>query len=435
MNDNLIIFLLEVNLTLVVLFTAYKIFFERDRNFRVRRTYLLGSMGLSLLIPLIPEMVMSPVNQWTASAFQLEEVTIIPSGEVTGTGPAFSIQSILVLIYVVIFGLGLAKLVFQLVSILMAALKSEKFHWNGVEIHASKSLHASSFFGYIFMDPRYLKSVDTEHILQHEQIHQQQYHSLDRILAEVFVMLNWFNPVAWMIRSSVIENLEYLADSAVIRRGTDPFHYQLSILNQYIGSASITNTFSSQIKNRIIMLNKNYRTGSRWKIAMLLPMALLAMIIVSCTEVDTPEETGQKKAAESEEIIYTEVDEMPTFNGEGPMEFRKFIARNVKYPKEAAENGVSGKVFVSFIVGSDGRIEIPDPSEMPPDLEGKEMGVVVVSYRPHDNGGKEPNEEYVELLKKEAVRVISSSPAWEPGKVNGTPVSVMFTFPINFVLQ
>lgn len=168
---------------------------------------------------------------------------------------------------------------------------------------------------------------------------------------------------------------------------------------------------------------------------MLLPLALLAMIIVSCTKGETPEETGQKKAAESEEIIYTEVDEMPTFNGEGPMEFRKFIARNVKYPKEAAENGVSGKVFVSFIVRSDGRIEIPDPSEMPPDLEGKEMGVVVVSYRPHDNGGEEPNEEYVELLKKEAVRVVASSPAWEPGKVNGTPVSVMFTFPINFVLQ
>ena len=104
---------------------------------------------------------------------------------------------------------------------------------------------------------------------------------MDRILAEFFVMINWFNPVAWLFRKSVIQNLEYLADSAVMRKGTDPLKYQLSILNQYIGSASISNQFSSQIKNRINMLNKNYKLGSRWKLALLLPITAIALLYLS----------------------------------------------------------------------------------------------------------------------------------------------------------
>jgi periplasmic protein TonB len=109
---------------------------------------------------------------------------------------------------------------------------------------------------------------------------------------------------------------------------------------------------------------------------------------------------------EEEEIFYI-VEDMPTFNGGDPaIEFRKYIASNLNYPEIAAENGISGRVIVQFAVNAQGRVV---------------DAVVVRSVDP--------------ALDREAVRVVMSSPAWTPGRQRGKAVKVLFTFPINFVLQ
>jgi len=109
---------------------------------------------------------------------------------------------------------------------------------------------------------------------------------------------------------------------------------------------------------------------------------------------------------EEEEIFYI-VEDMPTFNGGDPaIEFRKYIASNLNYPEIAAENGISGRVIVQFAVSAQGRVV---------------DAVVVRSVDP--------------ALDREAVRVVMSSPVWTPGRQRGKAVKVLFTFPINFVLQ
>ena len=109
---------------------------------------------------------------------------------------------------------------------------------------------------------------------------------------------------------------------------------------------------------------------------------------------------------EEEEIFYI-VEDMPTFNGGDPaLEFRKYIAANLDYPEIAAENGISGRVIVQFAVNAQGRLV---------------DAVVVRSVDP--------------ALDREAVRVVMASPAWTPGRQRGKAVKVLFTFPINFVLQ
>ncbi|HDR67638.1 MAG TPA: energy transducer TonB [Bacteroidaceae bacterium] len=109
---------------------------------------------------------------------------------------------------------------------------------------------------------------------------------------------------------------------------------------------------------------------------------------------------------EEEEVFYI-VEDMPTFNGGDPAtEFRKYIAQNLRYPEIAAENGISGRVIVQFAVNRTGQVV---------------DAVVVRSVDP--------------ALDKEAIRVVMASPKWEPGKQRGKPVKVLFTFPINFVLQ
>lgn len=108
-----------------------------------------------------------------------------------------------------------------------------------------------------------------------------------------------------------------------------------------------------------------------------------------------------------EEQIFYIVEDMPTFNGGEPaIEFRKYIANNLDYPEIAAENGISGRVIVQFAVNNVGKV-----------VDAK----VVRSVDP--------------ALDKEAIRVVMRSPKWAPGKQRGKPVKVLFTFPINFVLQ
>jgi len=437
--SKLFIYLVEINISLMILFVAYKLFFEKDSNFIIRRIYLLGVVMLPLLLPLMPDSMRMPVGQMAPISISLEGVTIFGAGTATESVSSISFTSVLLLIYLVILAFGVCKVLMQLARITHAIIHSKRFEAEGVKLLASKTLHASSFFGYIFIDPEAAEEDSFSHILEHENIHRREWHSVDRILVEIFVMINWFNPVAWMFRRSVIENLEYLADSAVLRRGTDPTKYQLSILNQYIGRASISNQFSSQIKNRINMLNKNYKLGSKWKLSLLLPLSVIAFFIVSCTDkdasIETLEPAEEVAAPAPEEQVFYVVEEMPTFNGEEAKEFRKYIAINLKYPTEAREAGATGRIIIKFIVNTEGKVVVPDQKTLA-EIEGKPIDeVVVAAYRKIGDDTMEPDEKYIEMFKNEVIRVVSSSPAWEPGKQRGKAVKVQFTFPVNFVMQ
>lgn len=124
------------------------------------------------------------------------------------------------------------------------------------------------------------------------------------------------------------------------------------------------------------------------------------------TEYDFTSMMNDDEEIDEDEVFYI-VEDMPTFNGGDPAtEFRKFIGQNLRYPEIAAENGISGRVIVQFAVNKYGILV---------------DGVVVRSVDP--------------ALDKEAIRVVMSSPKWTPGKQRGKAVKVLFTFPINFVLQ
>ena len=103
--------------------------------------------------------------------------------------------------------------------------------------------------------------------------------------------------------------------------------------------------------------------------------------------------------------VYKLVDQMPEFPG-GEAAMRRWIAEHLRYPKSAQSKGITGIVYITFIV----------------DTEGKVTKVAVES-------GADPS------LDKEALRVVNNLPAWTPGKLAGNLVSVMFTIPISFELQ
>ena len=107
-----------------------------------------------------------------------------------------------------------------------------------------------------------------------------------------------------------------------------------------------------------------------------------------------------------EEEIFIIVEHMPSFQGGDLNQFRNFIQKNLSYPEIAAENGIQGRVFVSFVVEPDGSVS----------------NVKVLR-------GVDP------AIDKEAIRAIKNSPKWSPGQQRGKPVRVSFNMPIVFVLQ
>ena len=117
------------------------------------------------------------------------------------------------------------------------------------------------------------------------------------------------------------------------------------------------------------------------------------------------EEVEVVEEESNEPDFFTIVEDMPAFPG-GDAALLKYIAENVEYPPIAKENGITGVVYVSYIVGKDGKV--------------KDVKVV---------RGADP------CLDKEAARVVKGLKGYKPGKQRGKPVPVEFTIPIRFVLN
>ena len=119
--------------------------------------------------------------------------------------------------------------------------------------------------------------------------------------------------------------------------------------------------------------------------------------------IDKPSYTGEN--AQPGNKVFDVVEQMPSFPG-GKDALNQFLSSNIKYPVEAEEKGIQGRVICTFIVERDGSISDAKPA---------------ISVDP--------------LLDKEALRVISSMPKWNPGKQRGSAVRVKYILPITFRLS
>jgi len=120
---------------------------------------------------------------------------------------------------------------------------------------------------------------------------------------------------------------------------------------------------------------------------------------------DYKEEVVEEEV-EEEAIPFQLVEEKPSFNGGDANEFSKWVNQHLEYPEIAKENGVQGRVTLQFTVNPDGRVSN------------------VKVLRGVDSS-----------LDKEAVRVVSMSPKWKPGKQRDRAVKVTYTFPVIFQLR
>jgi len=261
-------------------------------------------------------------------------------------------------------------------------------------------------------------------ILGHELQHVQNRHSLDILLMTAVAAVHWFNPLVWIARAELKLLHEYEADEGLIRKGIDATSYQLLLVRKAVGEQrfSLANGFNhAKLKQRITMMHKK-QTPARVRFAYVAVLPILAATMFVCNPararivssdnatlaeapVNEPVTINQNPPA-GDSVPFASIEQKPTFNGGDAVEFSKWVAENLKYPKEAYEDGIQGRVMVAFKVCEDGEV--------------RDVKVI-----------RGVNE----LLDAEAVRVVSASPKWEPGYQDGKPVNVTYSFPVVFKLR
>jgi len=213
-----------------------------------------------------------------------------------------------------------------------------------------------------------------------------------------------------------------------MREGYNRLSYQQLLFERTLGVSAIglVNNFNySLLKNRIKMMTKNKSgANARMKYLFSIPMILL-ICVFTLTDID--------RASAQDDRVYDQVEVMPEYPG-GMQEVRMYIAQHLEYPEIAAEQEVSGKIFVQFTVYEDGSVQdvIIMSTRIQTEVNNE---IVFVEYLTDAEKDASVQKEGILALEKEAVRVVSSIPDFTSGKQDGKPVKVRFTFPIVFSLE
>lgn len=435
-------YLLKSALSITILYLVFELLFKNRVSFIFNRVLLLSIVFFGLLIPMFSYNINSLINFNSPylSTFvnneglitvNLQEIVIKSETQNSFLGiPIYVIIGRIYLFVSLILGLWFIS---KIVRILLLVSKSETKQVGDFKFILLKDSYPTfSFFNLVFINRKlYDNQAESQKIIEHESVHSLQKHTLDILLSEVLIILQWFNPIAYLIRKSIKENHEFLADKGILKSEYGIPEYKLLLLRNStnIRTGSITHNFSySLIKKRFKMMEKK---DSKIKFIlgmMILPIAFsLAFFACSSpeselvTELNT-EQNLKEKGVDIKEVkpgekietdgqmdestqVFTVVEEMPVYQG-GINELYKFLGNNIKYPEQAKTDNIQGKVYVNFVIEEDGK-------------------VTNVKVLRGIGGG----------CDKEAIRVVSIMPNWTPGKQRGKNVRVSYNLPIKFALK
>ena len=392
-----VIYILEVIACSGVLAALYSLIIERKVDFLFARLFLIFSVLLSAVIPMIN------IPVWEAALVpQLTEVTV---GEVSTevvqssvTSFDFNFMALIWAVYGVGVALCMGSIVLQMVNILNIRRVGQMTTFDGVNIVRSQQNIASfSLFKTIYIGNN-TADTDLPTIVAHERSHIAHKHSVERVVMEIFKALLWWNPFVWIASRRLVEAHEFEADNDVIGSGCDANLYVATLLKHLFGySPEIANGLHNSLtKKRLKMILKGNsgRYALLRKVAVIPVLGVLFALFSLTTKVAVAQDVQQSKV----EVEVTEINDY--------QDFYRWVVMNVQYPSAAREQSLSGSVIASLTIDTDGNV--------------KDVKIV-----------KSDNE----LFSKEVSRVLAKAPAWRPFVKDGKRVEVKYMLPVNFVLD
>lgn len=290
---------------LCMLYVPYTLLLHRDSFFRQNRLVLLGILLLSLVLPLcnVPWLSMDRQPVMHAAQVQMVEIGIPVQMVVPAEAEAaverkasFPLFALLTAIYMT----GVcAVLLFRLwqMGCLHMALRRGCL-WRQTEDGITVRCHAGRVAPYSWMRNIVISEQDYNEsgreIVLHETGHIRNGHSWDILLLTLVQMLQWWNPLAYMLGVSLRDLHEYEADDYVLRRGVSARAYQILLIKKAVGYGSYTfaNNFNHSLtKKRITMMRRSKSNPwMRSKALYVIPVAALALSAFATPEIVSPAE-------------------------------------------------------------------------------------------------------------------------------------------------
>ena len=434
------VYMIKSAFCLTMFYLFFRLLLSKETFHRFNRIALISVLVLSSVLPAIQTIMLRLEGK--PQSISLEDLLLMNQGAAVAEAPtqvSLHWQSILLLIYLVgVIGFLIRQcwVMGQMYRLLrQGTCISDK---EGIKLLVfDRELSPFSWMNYIVLSRKDWEE-NGDAIIAHETAHIHKHHSIDILIVDICIILQWFNPVAWLLKRELQNIHEYEADEEVINKGINAREYQLLLIKKAVGLRrfSMANSFNhTSLKKRITMMCK--RKSNPWarlKYVYVLPLAALAVSAFARPEVSNElSEISNSKFSDLAEIVQTvvekndvqdlnsannvqtvalqdtavfEVVEVPPRFPGGEIELMKFISRNVKYPDDAKEAGMAGRVIVKFVIDKDGSIS---------------DATILRSVYPS--------------IDAEALRVVNAMPKWNPGKVKGEPVKVKYTLPLSFSLS
>ena len=413
-------YVIKSAMALALLYTCIIPLLEKETFHRLNRILILGCLIMSFAIPLVHFTGgTNPTVDMVRQAVQLPEVLIDGNAKEQSV---WSWADIIICIYIIGAVAIFTMTVVQTVRLTRQLRQCEHITDNRGNTIVLTDCATSPFclFHYIVMS-RDDYANNRNYILTHEQEHIRLGHCIDLVILQVATIIQWFNPFVWLIGKNLKAIHEFEVDEAVLNKGIDATQYQKFLVIKAVGNRLqpfANNLNKESLKRRIIMMNQ--KKSNRWmmlKALFIIPVATLAVsVFASNTGVSTVTReavrtanalpTTNMQTQQSATKAYDVVEVMPKFKG-GESAMMEFLMMNMKYPQAAVKAKQQGRAIVGFVVRKDGTVSDVHIT--------KSAGYAV--------------------LDEEAMRVVKSMPAWEPGKQKGKPVNVKYNVPITFRLK
>lgn len=410
-------YIIKSALVLALLYICIMPLLEKETFHRLNRIIILGCLLLSFIVPFIHFTGgTNPTVNMVRQAVQLPEIMIDGNGSEQST---WNLANIMICIYII----GVVAIFFMTVvqtsSLILRMRKCEQTIDNkgNIIVLTDYAISPFCFFHYIVMSHDDYTN-NRGFILTHEQEHIRLHHYIDLIVLQLATIIQWFNPFVWLMGKNLKAIHEFEVDEAVLNKGIDATKYQQFLVIKAVGNRLqpfANNLNKESLKRRIIMMNQ--KKSNRWmmlKALFVIPVATLAVSVFANTTnmsnmakaantTTNSISTNNMQTKQSDTETFRVVEVMPQFKG-GNKALMEYLMMNVKYPESAAKAKQQGRAVVGFVVKKDGTVS----------------DVYIVKSTGYD------------VLDNEAMRVVKSMPAWEPGKQKGKPVDVKCFVPITF---
>lgn len=395
-------YMMEANLALLLFLAFYKLLLARETNFRFQRVFMLGAVVISVVAPFL-HLGNSPfVNTAAGNAAPVQLLPPVVVERIASKSAGsewYDVWNITGIVYVMVVLFLLALLVRRMTA-LVIRMRNEKHYRHGRYriIESAENKPAFSFFHFIYIgNAQKLTASEKQKIILHESAHASQFHSFDNLLVQITGIFFWFNPFVNNYKKIFVQLHEFEADA---RTATgDEVNAYCSLLAK-VALRSVEFPFANHFNQsltlkRIEMMRTIKKRTSSWKFVAAAAVVAGCFVFIAC----------QDQVNNSPMPVSAEAQESPLPEG-GMEKFYTYLKRNLRYPKDAREKSIQGKVLVEFLVKEDGSVsEIkalasPDP-----------------------------------VLAEEAKRLVAAGPKWVPGKQKGSIVEQRMVLPIVFKLE